>query len=293
MNRRTFIQSAPAFLFASQLESFAKKYNQKMAYSAITWNGNDLVAVKDIAALGFKGIQLRANTFPVFREKPEDLKLTLDSARLELAMFSSGNVGISSDISIEMETHLKHARFIKTLGGHSLQITNNSRPKDRAPNTEELKQYAKNMSAISKAVLEETGIQPAYHNHMHQLGETPDEIDIILNEMDTRYIKLLLDVAHYHQGGGVPAKAVLKYRDILYATHIKDTRPDSENSSGYRFVELGQGKVDFPAIFKNLNKIGFKGWNIIELDAVPVKGRTALESGQISTNYLKQINVKF
>lgn len=293
MNRRTFIQSAPAFLFASQLESFAKKYNQKMAYSAITWNGNDLVAVKDIAALGFKGIQLRANTFPVFREKPEDLKLTLDSARLELAMFSSGNVGISSDISKEMETHLKHARFIKTLGGHSLQITNNSRPKDRAPNTEELKQYAKNMSAISKAVLEETGIQPAYHNHMHQLGETPDEIDIILNEMDTRYIKLLLDVAHYHQGGGVPAKAVLKYRDILYATHIKDTRPDSENSSGYRFVELGQGKVDFPAIFKNLNKIGFKGWNIIELDAVPVKGRTALESGQISTNYLKQINVKF
>ncbi|MFN8432038.1 MAG: sugar phosphate isomerase/epimerase [Spirosomataceae bacterium] len=293
MNRRTFIQSAPAFLFASQLESFAKKYNQKMAYSAITWNGNDLVAVKDIAALGFKGIQLRANTFPVFREKPEDLKLTLDSARLELAMFSSGNVGISSDISKEMETHLKHARFIKALGGHSLQITNNSRPKDRAPNTEELKQYAKNMSAISKAVLEETGIQPAYHNHMHQLGETPDEIDIILNEMDTRYIKLLLDVAHYHQGGGVPAKAVLKYRDILYATHIKDTRPDSENSSGYRFVELGQGKVDFPAIFKNLNKIGFKGWNIIELDAVPVKGRTALESGQISTNYLKQINVKF
>ena len=293
MNRRTFIQSAPAFLFASQLESFAKKYNQKMAYSAITWNGNDLVAVKDIAALGFKGIQLRANTFPVFREKPEDLKLTLDSARLELAMFSSGNVGISSDISKEMETHLKHARFIKALGGHSLQITNNSRPKDRAPNTEELKQYAKNMSAISKAVLEETGIQPAYHNHMHQLGETPDEIDIILNEMDTRHIKLLLDVAHYHQGGGVPAKAVLKYRDILYATHIKDTRPDSENSSGYRFVELGQGKVDFPAIFKNLNKIGFKGWNIIELDAVPVKGRTALESGQISTNYLKQINVKF
>ena len=68
-----------------------------MAYSAITWNGNDLVAVKDIAALGFKGIQLRANTFPVFREKPEDRKLTLDSARLELAMFSSGNVGISSE----------------------------------------------------------------------------------------------------------------------------------------------------------------------------------------------------
>jgi inosose dehydratase len=100
-------------------------------------------------------------------------------------------------------------------------------------------------------------------------------------------------VAHYHQGGGVPADAVLNYKDIIYATHIKDTRPDTENKSGYRFVELGQGKVDFPAIFKNLQKIGFKGWNVIELDAVPVKGRTALECGQISKTYLESIKVKF
>jgi inosose dehydratase len=262
-----------------------------MAYSAITWSGNDLIAIKDIAALGFKGIQLRANTYPIFKDKPEDLKITIESAKLRLAMFSSGNVGISDDISKDIETHLNHAKFIKVLGGQSLQITNTSRPKDRLPTTDELKKYAKNMSAVAKVVLEETGIQPAYHNHMNQLGETPEEIETIVNEMDTRYIKLLLDVAHYQQGGGVPADAVLKYKDIIYATHIKDTRPDDEK--GYRFVELGQGKVDFPSIFKNLNKIGFKGWNIVELDAVPVKGRTALECGQISKTYLEGIKVKF
>lgn len=293
MNRRTFIQSAAGLVLASQFEAFAAKYNQKMAYSAITWSGNDLVAIKDIAALGYKGIQIRANTYPIFKDKPEDLKLTIDAAKLQLAMFSSGNVGISDDISKDLETHLNHAKFIKVLGGHSLQITNTSRPKDRLPTTDELKKYAKNMSAVAKAVVEETGIQPTYHNHMNQLGETPEEIETIVNEMDTRYIKLLLDVAHYHQGGGVPADAVLKYKDIIFATHIKDTRPDTENKSGYRFVELGQGKVDFPSIFKNLNKIGFKGWNIVELDAVPVKGRTALECGQISKTYLEKIKVKF
>jgi inosose dehydratase len=291
MNRRTFIQSAASLVLASQFEAFAAKYNQKMAYSAITWSGNDLIAIKDIAALGFKGIQLRANTYPIFKDKPEDLKITIESAKLRLAMFSSGNVGISDDISKDIETHLNHAKFIKVLGGQSLQITNTSRPKDRLPTTDELKKYAKNMSAVAKVVLEETGIQPAYHNHMNQLGETPEEIETIVNEMDTRYIKLLLDVAHYQQGGGVPADAVLKYKDIIYATHIKDTRPDDEK--GYRFVELGQGKVDFPSIFKNLNKIGFKGWNIVELDAVPVKGRTALECGQISKTYLEGIKVKF
>lgn len=293
MNRRNFIQSAAGLVLASQFDAFAAKYNQKMAYSAITWNGNDLVAIKDIAALGFKGIQLRANTYPIFKDKPEDLKMTIESAKLSLAMFSSGNVGIGDDIKKDLETHLNHGRFIKALGGSSLQITNTSRPKDRKPTKEELTKYAKNMSAVARVVLEETGIQPTYHNHMHQLGETPEEVEIIVNEMDGRYIKLLLDVAHYHQGGGVPADAVLKYKNVLFATHIKDTNPDIENKSGYRFVELGQGKVDFPAIFKNLNKIGFKGWNIVELDSVPVKGRTALESGQISKTYLEKIKVKF
>lgn len=294
MNRRNFIQSASGVLLAAKFDVFAAKFSQKMAYSAITWNGNDLVAIKEIAELGYKGIQLRANSYPPFKDKPQDLKDTIVKNKLALAMFSSGNVSIQDDISKDIELHLNHAKFIKALGGSSLQITNSSRPKDRLPTSEELKKYAKNMSAVAKVVLEETGIQAAYHNHMNQLGETPEEVDIIVNEMNTKHIKLLLDVAHYQQGGGVPADAVLKYKSILHATHIKDTRPDTENKSGYRFVELGQGKVDFEAIFANLNKIGFKGWNIIELDSVPVKGRTAYDSAKISHAFLtEKIKVKF
>jgi inosose dehydratase len=294
MKRRAFIQNTAIMLAAANLSAFAKKYQQKMAYSAITWSGNDLVAIKEIAELGFKGIQLRANTFAPFKDQPEDLKSTLTKNGLSLAMFSSGNVSILDDISKDISLHLNHAKFIKALGGNSLQITNNSRPKDRLPTVEELKKYAKNMSEVAKVVMEETGVQAAYHNHMNQLGETPEEVDVIVNEMNTKYVKLLLDVAHYHQGGGVPAEAVLKYKEILFATHIKDTRSDAETKNGYRFVELGEGKVDFPAIFKNLKKIDFKGWNIVELDAVPVKGRTAFESAQISHAYLsKKININF
>lgn len=296
MNRRDFLTQASLLTASSliSLESFAAaKGKHKMAYSAITWNGNDLVAIKDIAALGFKGIQLRANSYAPFKDKPQDLKDLLDQNNLTLAMFSSGNVGIQDDISKDLETHLNHARFVKALGGKSLQITNNSRPKDRNPTTDELKKYAKNMSEISKQILGETGVQPAWHNHMHQLGETPEEVDIVATSMDTKYIKLELDVAHYTQGGGNAADAVLKYKDILHATHIKDTKSTTESKSGYQFVELGQGRVDFPAIFKALEKIKFDGWNVIELDAVPVKGRTALESGQTSKKYLDSINIKF
>ncbi len=298
MNRRKFISqlsliSAAALPVSESIAALTLKSKQKMAYSAITWNGNDLVAIKEIAALGFKGIQLRANTYPVFKDAPQDLRTTIESNGLKMPMFSSGNISIN-DYSKDLETQLNHARFVKAVGGECLQFTNSARPKDRPPTTQELKDYAKNMSAVAKAVKEETGLHVAYHNHMHQLGETPEEVDIIVNEMNPDYIRLLLDVAHYHQGGGVPADAVLKYKKVLYATHIKDTRPDQENKSGYRFVELGQGAVDFPAVFKNLDSIGFKGWNIVELDSVPVKGRTALDSGKISKEYLSQkIGIQF
>ena len=294
MNRRDFIAQASLLTATSMvsLETLAAKSKTKIAYSAITWNGNDLVAIGDIAALGFKGIQLRANTYAPFKDKPQDLKDTLDKNGLQLAMFSSGNVSINDDISKDIETHLNHAKFIKALGGNSLQITNNVRPKDRLPTTEELRKYAKNMSEVAKVVKSETGIQPAYHNHMNQLGETPEEVDIIFTEMNHKYILALLDVAHYTQGGGNPAEAVMKYKDILYATHIKDTKA-VDSKSGYQFVELGQGRVDLAGVFTNLDKIKFKGWNIIELDSVPVKGRTALECGQTSKKFLESIKVKF
>ncbi len=292
MNRRDFILNSSLATLSAGIgfDAYAKKKNFKMGYSAITWNGNDLVAIKDIAALGFKGIQLRSNTYPIFKDKPQDLKDTLDAAGLELIMFSSGNVSILDDISKDIETHLNHAKFIKALGGKSIQFTNNSRPKDRLPTTEELRKFASNMSEIAKVVKSETGIQPAYHNHMNQLGETPEEVDLIFTEMNHDYVLALLDVAHYKQGGGEPHEAVIKYKDIIHATHIKDTKA-IDAKAGYQFVELGQGRVDFPKVFAALEKIKFKGWNVVELDAVPVKGRTALECGQTSKNYLASLKI--
>jgi inosose dehydratase len=98
-------------------------------------------------------------------------------------------------------------------------------------------------------------------------------------------------VAHYFQGGGDPAKAIEKYSDRLLFLHIKDVERLTENADTkhpYRFVELGRGKVDLPAVFDALHKVNFRGWAIVELDDVPDKTRTPKESGAISKKYLEQ-----
>ena len=274
-----------------------KKSGLKIAYSAITWGGNDAQAIADLAALGYHGIQLRANTFGPYRAKPAELKAMLDEHHLTLAMFSSGNVDIDpAKEQSTIDTHVAHASFVKALGGSAIQLTNSARPKDRLPTTDELKRLATVMNEIGKQTAD-MGVQATYHNHMHQLGETPEEVDTIVQAMNPKYVKLELDIAHYKQGGGQPEKAVTQYKDILYALHLKDTMSplaDKPNDAkAYKFVELGRGNVDVPAVISALNDINFKGWGIVELDGVPEKDKSPRECAQINKDYItKTLNIK-
>ncbi|QHV99466.1 sugar phosphate isomerase/epimerase family protein [Spirosoma endbachense] len=298
VNRRQFLTTAGLSALAlttgvnrlfAQAE-LTKPSGLKIAYSAITWGGNDAQAITDLAALGYKGIQLRANTFGPYKAKPSELKALLDQNHLALAMFSSGNVEI--DPAKEQSTidmHVAHASFVKALGGSAFQMTNSLRPKDRLPTTEELKRLAVVMNEIGKQTAD-LGVQATYHNHMNQLGETPEEVDVIVQTLNPKYTKLLLDIAHYKQGGGQPEKAVKQYKGIIHALHLKDTMspvPDKPNDpKAYKFVELGRGNVDVPAVFRALEEINFKGWGIIELDGVPEKDKTAAQCASINKDYI-------
>src|SRR5215472_5366607 len=60
-------------------------------YASITWNGNDRQAIEDIAALGFPGIQLRANAIKEFA-RPVELRDLLEKHQLKMVALSSGGV---------------------------------------------------------------------------------------------------------------------------------------------------------------------------------------------------------
>jgi len=292
MNRRHFIQSSAGIAGLALLPNWGNS-SIKLGYSSITWGGKDLQAIQEIASLGFKGIQLRANTYPIYKDKPQELKAALDQAGLTLAMFSSGNVEIAPDkVEASIAQHLKHAEFVKQLGGSAIQLTNSLRKKDQLPTKEELVQLAEVMNEIG-AKTKAIGIQTTYHNHMHQWGETPEEVDVILTHIDPTKVLLELDIAHYFQGGGDPAKAVLKYKKILHTLHIKDVESPikgKENEpKSYKFVELGQGKVNLKEVFKNLDKINFSGWAVVELDGVPSSDKTPLQCATTSREFLKGI----
>src|SRR5215472_7370745 len=258
-------------------------------YASITWNENDRQAIEDIAALGFPGIQLRANALKEF-SGPTELRDLLEKHQLKMVALSSGGVRIDPALEAEeIAKHAAHAKFVHDVGGLYLQVTD-ERPKDRVVTSADYVRLGKLITEIGKRTAD-LGVSLGYHNHMGTLGQSPEEVDQILQAADPRYVKLELDVAHYFQGGGDPAKAIKRYHDRLLFLHIKDVEPlpASENSKrAFRFVELGRGRVDLPAVFSALQKVNFRGWAVVELDAVPDKSRTPKESAEISKKYLEE-----
>jgi inosose dehydratase len=292
LSRRAFLQAAVAAsagtAFRPRFAEAAKGPPLRLGYAAITWEGRDDTAVEEIAALGFRGIQLRAAT-AVECWKPEELRRLLEDKGLKLLCLSSGMV--DADPAKEaryLEAHVKNAQFVKAAGGETLQILS-QRPAHRAPTPEEFERLGKLLTTLGQRT-RDLGVPLIYHNHMGAFGQAPDEVARVLATTDPGAVGLLLDIAHYRQGGGDPVAAVMRHRDRLALVHLKDvisplpgdTRPALES---YRFVELGRGKVNVPGVIAALKNVGFRGPAVIELDKVTDTGRTPKECAADNKKY--------
>lgn len=262
----------------------------RFGYHAITWEGDDQRAIKEIAELGFKGIQVRSNVLKDYGDRPAAFGELLRKHGLEFVALSSGGVSIAPGREQEeIEKHVKNAKFVRDAGGLYLQLTDSARTKGRAPVEQDFKLLGKALTEISKRAVD-LGIAVGYHNHMNSLGESPAEVDRIMEYSDRRYVRFELDIAHYTQGGGNPVEAIRKHKDRLLFLHIKDVESPvrDDQTKSYRFVELGRGKVDLAGVFKALKEVGFSGWAVIELDSVTEKSRSAKESAAISKRYIEE-----
>lgn len=299
LSRRRFLQGVGTLAAASVVPTGSLLGNARaaadirFAYAAITWRGNDAQAITDISEVGYRGIQLRFNAVQSYGSRPQALRDLLSQHHLDLVALSSGDVsGAANKRADEISRHARNAEFVRDVGGHYLQLTDSAMPRDRKPLADDYRQLGQTMTEIGKRAAD-VGVRVGYHNHMGGLGEAPADVERILNEADPRYVKLLLDIAHYAQGGGDPARAIRQYRDRLLFFHIKDVetiapKSPTDTARTYRFVELGRGRVNLPEVFAAIRAIKFRGWAVVELDDVTDPSRSPKESAIISKRYLEE-----
>jgi inosose dehydratase len=262
----------------------------RLGYAAITWGSDGRKAIDDISAVGFHGIQLRADAVKQFKD-PAELRDLLQQHGLTFVALSSGDIHIDpAQEADDLALHSANAKFVHDAGGLYLQILDKP-PKDRPITSADYKRLGNLLTEVGKRTAD-VGISLGYHNHMGTLSQRPENLDQILEAADPRYLKLELDVAHYLQGGGDPVKAIHKYHDRLLFMHLKDVRdadPNAEGAKGpYQWVELGRGRVDLPAVVKALEEVKFHGWAVVELDRVPDKSGTPKQSAEINRKYVEE-----
>src|SRR5688572_10951221 len=126
MKRRAFLANGVQLAALAGFAGWplrAPRARIRFGYAAITWGGKDREAIEDIAALGFRGIQLRGSSVATWGDRPDELKNLLAERKLEFVALSSGNLVYDPPAASEsLKRHVRHARFVRDAGGRYLQV---------------------------------------------------------------------------------------------------------------------------------------------------------------------------
>jgi inosose dehydratase len=187
-----------------------------------------------------------------------------------------------------------------TAGGRSrAQLAGHVAPAD-AMTDAEYQQFADTLNQVGAITLE-YGVRSCFHNHVGSVIETREEIDRLLALLDPALVFLGPDTGHLAWAGADPVAFCRDYAAQIKTIHVKDVdekvrmRGQAQEwdygtfAANGIFAELGEGNVDFPAIFAILHDASFAGWVIAETDVT--QKPTALESATISRAYLRSLGM--
>jgi len=105
--------------------------------------------------------------------------------------------------------------------------------------------------------IKEYGFEYAIHLHGPDIELYPDADDVWKHtkDLDPR-IGMCLDIGHDLRNGKDPVADLKKYHARVFDVHIKDV---TDSSKAGRGIELGRGKIDFPAFIKMLREVNYTG----------------------------------
>lgn len=97
----------------------------------------------------------------------------------------------------------------------------------------------------------------AIHLHGPDMPLFPDAKDAWENTKDLdRRMGMCLDIGHDLRNGCDPVADMRKYHTRVFDVHIKDVTDSTKAGVG---IEIGRGKIDFPAFIKALREVNYTG----------------------------------
>ena len=306
INRRVFTAAISAALFRPPAIA-AGKLALHIGHTGLTWiplGGrvspppaiNPMVdsqyvqaAIRDIAALGFYGIELFGNQIEAMEEQGgvgaflEQPKLPLISA------YCSTNLSDPAARKDAIAKTLSWAKLVQKYNGKVIVVGPNGVRRDSFDFKAHKDDIVTTLNELGKAVTD-MGLTPVLHQHTGTCVESRDETYAVMESVDTKAMKFGPDIGQLQKGGSDPVKVVKDFLPLVQHMHLKDYAGGPEYLG---YCPLGKGRVDIPAILAMMDGRATAGLVMVELDSPPPQPAPAIENARIAKAYLEKAGVTF
>jgi inosose dehydratase len=257
-------------------------------YPGPSWSQSYETMLDEMVAAGYTGTELGPYGF--FPTDPAALKPQLDKRKLKLlGSFVPVVLSDPASAGVAVEHIRKVGDLLAALKAPFLvladaQSDERNRISGRVPrdgsaglSPAQWKNVARVVEEAAK-VSAEFGLDLVFHPHVATYVETPEECERFFDVTSHTGIGLCLDTGHCDYGGGDTITEAAKFASVLRFIHIKDVDTKILEEARRRkltfeeaieekvFTIIGQGSIDFPALFRLLEKNSYSGWMVIEQD---------------------------
>ncbi|MCU1330467.1 MAG: Xylose isomerase domain protein barrel [Bryobacterales bacterium] len=246
-------------------------------------------AIREIAALGFAGIELFGNQIEAMEEHG-GIGTLLKKHKLPLiSAYCGANLSDPAQRKETIAKTLQWAALIKKYDGKIVVVGPNGVRRNTYDFSAHKNDIVTTLNELGKAV-SDAGLTAVLHQHTGTCVETRDETYAVMEAVDTRVMKFGPDIGQLQKGGSDPVKVVKDFLSIVHHMHLKDYDA-GPNYLGY--CPLGQGKVDLSAILTMMEGRNTDGQVMVELDSPPPQPVPAIETAKIAKAYLVKQGVSF
>ena len=263
MKRRTFIKTTGAAvltIFLPEILRAQQAAERLPSFGIITGNtGGDWIknnpkeALREIARLGYKELEFGGD----FGMGISELKKFLNDAGLNPLIGPTSMQAM--DDAEQLKKDIEHCQLLdKEYIVCYWPWTDDGKNK----NLDDWKRVAEKLNKGGE-ICKENGLPLLYHNHNIEFILTEGKIpfDTLMVNLNKNYVNIELDLYWITKGEQSAIEYIRKYPGRFPVFHVKDMDHSSEKD----FACLGEGRIDFPEIFKLHQTAGVQHY-IVEHD---------------------------
>jgi len=262
----------------------------KIGCQGYTWEMNwdrwrsVLKVFDDVAAAGYDGVEVSSWMLKGFFGRPDVLKKELADRSLDMSVTTLvGGYAEPAEAEQTVREADRLMEFMQEAGIKQCMLGGGNVEEGAGDRDANFRAMCETYNLLGR-MAKERGLIFGVHPHSHDgsIINSPEDYARVMELTDPDCFYFGPDTGHMVRSGCDPCKIIRDHFDRITHIHFKDA-----DESG-RYVLLGQGVCDYPAILELLDELGYDGWVMAEEESA-FGAQSPLEAVRKNREYLKSL----